>query len=287
MSDLSPAPSPGKPIAIGPPRRNYPETSRALVAKSSSAGRRASGTGVQVALADFPTMVRVSAPILATLRAALDLAARPPLVHVMRRGPLPFGVNTVIRIAGGCPATLHRAALATGRDPVSLLGAARVYVREVLWATDADHYRTMGVARGARPKDIAEHLLWFARWVAIEWDRPELKEGFAGKILPAWNALKTPGSRRTYDRTAQRTLVAPPRAGDRKPARRLRLVIRNASDYPKRAGRLQAVATIAAMIAVMAITMVDWIVFHPPSEDTGGKSVTLTAPHVPKVPRAA
>ncbi len=138
--------------------------------------------------------------------AAFDLADRPGLARVMRESPLPSGVLALIQIAAGGSDTLRGLVSTTGRDPAFVRAAALVYIERILWGPDSDHYRALGVNRDARPREIAKHLLWFAKWVSQEWGWSELELAFSRKVLIAWDVLKTPRRRREYDLA---TLSAP------------------------------------------------------------------------------
>jgi hypothetical protein len=209
------------------------------------------------------------------LSAALDLADRPGRARVMQTMPLPAGVLMLIQIAAGSSEALRHLVVVTGREPAFIRAAALVYIERILWVPDGDHYRALGVNRDSRPREIAKHLLWFAKWVSQEWGWSELQEAFARKVLPAWNVLKSRELRREYDRA---TLVAPktrivPEAAVRlaPPEQRVRW-----ADQPEfRGGRRQTgrpetapwqlAALGASIIVVAAVSMLNWIIFQLPS----------------------
>ena len=202
----------------------------------------------------------------AALTAAIELAADPAKARIMMGLHLPPDVFVLIRIAAGCPETLARSAAATNRHPDFLHAATIRYIEKVLWAPKNDHYRALGVAPNARRREIAQHLLWLAKWVAVEWGWEELEGYFSTKILPAWNALKSPELRNRYD---HRLFIVPqlPPAISRRAKRREdedRIAWRAPPlPRPDAGGRWQLLAVAASVAAVLAIATVDWIAFHP------------------------
>ncbi len=209
------------------------------------------------------------------LIAAFDLADRPGLARVMRTTSLPAGVLVLIQIAAGGTETLHRLVRITGRDPSFIRAAATVYIERVLWARDGDYYRALGVNRDARPREIAKHLLWFAKWVSQEWGWSELEQAFSRKVLTAWNSLKSPELRREYDRAianAARAKNAPDaRVRLVPPEDRIRWAVQPIPAQTERAFDLpnaepwQVAALGASVIAVVAVAMLNWIVFQFPA----------------------
>ena len=212
--------------------------------------------------------------------AALDLMAHPVLSRPMV--PLPRGVLTLIQIACGCTCTIDGLVAATGRDAESLRIAAVSYIWGVLWADDGDHYRALGLVPGAPAKEVAQHFLWFAKWVGREWGAPDLEKAFFEKVLKAWNALKNSAARREYD-LSQRRVPVPvrpqrDRAADRS-ERRIPWPAQPSLPPPTRAqtGLWQYAAVGAAMIAVVAIATLNWIVLVFPPSSSAASAAKMPA----------
>jgi hypothetical protein len=207
--------------------------------------------------------------------AAFDLADRPGLARVMRATELPAGVLVLIQIAAGGTETVRGLVSITGRDTAFIRAAATVYIERILWAPDGDHYRALGVNRDARPREIAKHLLWFAKWVSQDWGWSELEHAFSQKVLTAWDTLKSPRLRREYDRA----ILSAPRVRDVPDARvrllppedRIRWVVQPIPAQKEHAFELpdaepwKVAALGASVIAVTAVAMLNWVIFQIPA----------------------
>ena len=91
----------------------------------------------------------------------------------------------------------------TGYDPKFIRAAAIFYIYQVLWTSDADHYRILGVNPDASPAQLTEHIRWLAKWLHPDADRPAVKRTAVTRVMSAWDAVKTPERRRAYEQ--QRT----------------------------------------------------------------------------------
>lgn len=131
---------------------------------------------------------------------ALDLAKNPILASIMRQQPLPPDVTNLIRIAAG-----ETRGSVAGRDEVYVRAAAIFYIREILWANDADHYRVLGCSPVAPLEQISENLRWFVKWLHPDSGRSDVEPAFSSRVLRAWEAVKTSDRRREYDRTLAST----------------------------------------------------------------------------------
>src|SRR5687768_7729483 len=99
------------------------------------------------------------------LEAALDLAQMPTFGAVMRRQPLPPDTLAVIRIAAGCEETCREAAIATGKDPIAIKEACALYLQQVLFSSESDCYRVLGVSPSASKEEMRQHMHWLMRWL--------------------------------------------------------------------------------------------------------------------------
>src|SRR5665213_2428796 len=106
--------------------------------------------------------------------------------------------------------------------PDVLRKVAVLYVQQVLWGTGADHYRTLGVQQGASREQIAEHLRWLTKWVHPDRQHLPQEAAFSGRVINAWNVLKTPDRRQEYDQSLTIKSAAPrSRGGQNRSLRRL------------------------------------------------------------------
>jgi hypothetical protein len=142
---------------------------------------------------------------------ALDLAAMPGLARIIERDPLPDGILDLVRIAAGCTETTERAAALTGRPTDVVRQAAVVYLQTALFAPTADSYRALGVGRDARQDEIRRNLGWLMKWLHPDHAVDDWESRLAGRVLSAWEELKSPDRRARYDR------LHPPAASVRSP----------------------------------------------------------------------
>jgi hypothetical protein len=119
----------------------------------------------------------------------------------MSRHPLPDDVLILIRIAAGSSEALDQATAATGKDPAFVRAAAIFYLQQVLWARGSDSYRALGAPPESGQKELAEHVRWLMKWLHPDRGASEVNKIYADRVLKAWDKLKTPERRRSYDRS--------------------------------------------------------------------------------------
>lgn len=145
-------------------------------------------------------------PVPRSLITALMLLRRPALADVLRqRAALPDDITVVIRIAGGCQDTVGQIAAALGKPEAVLVKAARFYLEQVLFYSETDSYRILGLAPDAPQTLIREHGRWLMRWLHPDTDQSEWETAFSRRVASAWNDLKTPSRRAAYNRTQSAT----------------------------------------------------------------------------------
>jgi hypothetical protein len=135
----------------------------------------------------------------------------PDLLH--GRAPLPAGVGTLLRLAGGSQPDPEFAALAS---PDELRAAALFFIEQVLLHHDASHYRVLGLEPGASTEQVKEHHRLLMRVFHPDRERHDgdWKDAFATRINLAYTHLHEPAARRRYDATLQATA----RQGTAKPS---------------------------------------------------------------------
>ncbi len=145
----------------------------------------------------------------ATLQLALALWSMPSQRILLRRWPLPDDTLLLARIAAGSAEALELAQRLTDEEPERLLGAARFYLREVMFFEEADAYRVLGLNPGADTALVKQHYRQLQRWLHPDRARQDVAPGSAARVNWAWDQLRTTERRRAYD-----ALLAQPSAGE-------------------------------------------------------------------------
>ncbi len=204
-------------------------------------------------------------PLPSALYLALDLARSPILARVMRQQPLPGDVLTLLRIAARDPEATHPAAKLTRRDPEAVRSAAVLYIQQVLWKPDADHYRALGVSPDAPQARLREHLHWLMKWLHPDKGHLPQEEAFAARVLSAWNAVKTPERRRSYDLTLRHDATNSASGRKRRSTRRLPWVFQGPVEIPipRRQMWWRIATVLLGALALAGVLTVDWVPLAP------------------------
>ena len=133
------------------------------------------------------------------LRVALDLLHMPSGVRQLRKGPLPSGVQLLLRIAGRDQAAVALAAVAVERSEDEVRDAAAFYIEQILLVPGADCYRTLGAAPDASALELRRNMALLLTWLHPDKDREAERSVFAGRVTSAWDRLKTSERRAAYD----------------------------------------------------------------------------------------
>ncbi len=118
--------------------------------------------------------------------------------------PLPRGFDTLFK--DFCIALTSRNIEATAKmfkvSPEGLEEASQFFLRQVLLAPRADHYRVLGLSRNASQEDVKQHYSLIVR--LFHPDRSnngdERNAAFTARINAAYNALRTIDGRRRYNK---------------------------------------------------------------------------------------
>lgn len=132
------------------------------------------------------------------------------------RGKLPDDLLDVLRVANGDERALAVAISITGESKATLRRAALRFIREVLLARDASHYRKLGVDSDAPVAQIRKHyreLIAIFHPDRLHDDAPAGDAARASVINEAYNVLKRPHARGAYDRELAAAVPAVPPAG--------------------------------------------------------------------------
>ena len=121
---------------------------------------------------------------------ALDFARMPALARMPITPPIPPNIVEVMRIAAGSAPDCRKASDATGESTETLVEAARFYLQQVLFRTDADSYRVLGLEPGASREKARDHMRWLLQWV-----HPDRNAGldavYAERVVRAWRVLSS------------------------------------------------------------------------------------------------
>lgn len=143
------------------------------------------------------------------------------------RTPLPAGVGTLLKLAGGSEPDPAWLALAPADE---LKAAALFFIEQVLFRRDASHYQVLGLTPGATLEQVKEHhrLLMRVFHPDRENRADDWKDAFATRINLAYSTLRDADERRRYDASLRQpnppgaTLPARRAAGHHRPTARQR-----------------------------------------------------------------
>jgi hypothetical protein len=120
--------------------------------------------------------------------AALDLARMPALARTLGARPIPPDVLELMKIAAGSEDHCRAAAARTGQREEVLIQAARFYLQQILFRTDADSYRILGLASGASKDRARVHMA-----ALLQWLHPDRNNGlealYAHRVIAAWQQI--------------------------------------------------------------------------------------------------
>lgn len=122
---------------------------------------------------------------------ALELTHSPHLAAAMRVQELPDDVIVPIRIAAGCSETCRIAVQLTQLRAETIQEMARTYLQLVLFTSEGDCFRTLGVRRGASKSQMREHMRWLLQWLHPDRNDGNWESVYAERVIRAWREAKT------------------------------------------------------------------------------------------------
>jgi hypothetical protein len=141
------------------------------------------------------------------IRVAIELLHVPSRVRIARTEALPAGVDLLLRIAAG-EADAERAAIAsTGRPRDLIRHAAIFFIEQVLLCPNSDSYRVLGTDAQATSGELRRNMALLIKLLHPDQDPAGQRSMFASRVIRAWDDLKTPKRRASYD-DARRTVSA-------------------------------------------------------------------------------
>jgi hypothetical protein len=140
------------------------------------------------------------------LKVAIDLMQVPSRVRHIRSQPLPDGVVMLLQILAGDPEAESKAAELTGKSLDIVREAAAFFIEQILFCHGADSYRVLGANKDVTSSELRRNMALLLRWLHPDIDRFSERSLFVGRVIRAWDNLKTPERRAAYD-AQQRTLT--------------------------------------------------------------------------------
>ena len=139
---------------------------------------------------------------------AVDLLRMPSLAVSMRRFSLPPDVSLMLRVLARLPEAEAEAMRLTG-EPLAMLGeAAEFYVIQIMFHSQSDSYRILGVHPDASREEIWVNMAALLRWLHPDVNSGETRGVLATKVLRAWDGVKTPERRALTNQSIARAALA-------------------------------------------------------------------------------
>ena len=135
----------------------------------------------------------------AALRLALDLLHVPSRARLIRTNSLPPGVPLLLRIAADDEEAVRQAVKTTERPVDVVRAAAGFFIEQILWYPGADSYRVLGASPQSPTSEIKRNMALLMVWLHPDQDHRDQRSVFLHRVTAAWNDLKTPERRATYD----------------------------------------------------------------------------------------
>ena len=120
---------------------------------------------------------------------ALDLARMPALARSSVVPPLPPNVVELMRIAAASPEACQAAVAQTGEPTGVVIEAARFYLQQVLFRSDADCYRILGIKPAASRATARDHMRWLLEWLHPDRNSNSWDAVYAERVLKAWREV--------------------------------------------------------------------------------------------------
>ena len=135
------------------------------------------------------------------IRIALDLVHMPSQVRFARSKPLPADVELVLRIAAGDADAEEAAAAVLDRPRPVIRQAAAFFIEQNLLFSEADCYRVLGGNPNSTATELRRNMAFLLRWLHPDIDREGERAMMARRVAIAWDTVKSPDRRASYDRS--------------------------------------------------------------------------------------
>jgi len=141
------------------------------------------------------------------IRVAIELLHVPSRVRTARTEPLPAGVDLLLRIAAEEAEAEGTAIASTGRPRELVRQAAIFFIEQVLLCPNSDSYRVLGADSQASSGELRRNMALLMKWLHPDKDPQGQRSVFASRVTRAWDDLKTPKRRASYDEGRGRALA--------------------------------------------------------------------------------
>lgn len=141
------------------------------------------------------------------MQVALLISAHPTHARDVRNLPLPLGVTDLLRVAIGDERSLASLSRALGRSPSELRQAAGFFIEQAMLTSPQDSYRVLGTRADATHAELRQNMALLMRWLHPDVLQGDADDGaavravFANRVSQAWEDLKSPERRQTYDKS--------------------------------------------------------------------------------------
>lgn len=142
------------------------------------------------------------------LRIAIELVHVPSRARLIKSAALPEGMGLLLSIAADDERAVLDGVEATGRTREVIKGAASFFVEQVLMASDADSYRTLGARDAATNAELRRNMALLLKALHPDLSQNKDRSIFTGRVTRAWEDLKTQDRRDAYDATRRMALAA-------------------------------------------------------------------------------
>jgi len=125
-------------------------------------------------------------------------------------------VGLLLEIAAGNAEAESNAVEITGRSAEVIRSAAAFFIEQILFYSEADSYRVIGVNPQATSSELRRNVALLLRWLHPDVERQGTRSLYATNVTNAWNNLKTDERRALYDSTrlvAKKVVRAPTGTG--------------------------------------------------------------------------
>src|SRR5215475_7104728 len=120
---------------------------------------------------------------------ALDLARMPTVARTSILPAIPSDVIELMRIAAAQPEACQAAMAQTGEPASVVIEASRFYLQQVLFRSDADCYRILGIEPAASRATARSHMRWLLQWLHPDRNNNSWDAVYAQRVLRAWREV--------------------------------------------------------------------------------------------------
>jgi hypothetical protein len=183
------------------------------------------------------------------IETALEAYRHPHAVRTLKRGPIPAGMLTLIKLAAASPEEVEKLVTEETARQLPLREAAAFYLQQLLISAGND-YRQLGLAPGASLQEVKDHKRWLLKWLHPDRNRNSWESALFKRVVASAERLESALREGVQPLPAQKTRRhrKPKRAGSWQVAQRR---VKQAVGWRSRL--LKAAMVAAAIIVVVAL----------------------------------